>query len=105
MNPFKPNLTQTRSFETFKPNSSRVDKLENQIVNLKERVATLEKIYIFLWDIMKKVTIKEITIEGEKIVIDFDGAPFWKYYVLQLYFLICHRKRLINYIDEASLNL
>ena len=28
-NPFKPNLTQTRSFETFKPNSSRVDKLEN----------------------------------------------------------------------------
>ena len=43
MNPFNPNLTQTRSFETFKPNSSRVDKLENQIVNLKERVATLEK--------------------------------------------------------------
>ena len=42
-NPFKPNLTQTRSFETFKPNSSRVDKLENQIINLKERVATLEK--------------------------------------------------------------
>ena len=27
----------------FKPNSSRVDKLENQIINLKERVATLEK--------------------------------------------------------------
>ncbi len=50
-------------------------------------------------------TCKEITIEGEKIVIDFDGAPFWKYYVLQLYFLICHRKKLINYIDEASLNL
>ena len=43
-------------------------------------------------------TCKEITIEGEKIVIDFDGAPFWKYYVLQLYFLICHRKRLIDYI-------
>ena len=42
-NTFKPNLTQTRSFETFKPNSSRVDKLENQIINLKERVATLEK--------------------------------------------------------------
>ena len=42
-NPFKPNLTQTRSFETFKPNSSRVDKLENQIINLKERVATLER--------------------------------------------------------------
>ena len=43
-------------------------------------------------------TCKEITIEGEKIVIDFDGAPFWKYYVLQLYFLICHRKKLIDYI-------
>ena len=63
---------------------------------------------------MKKVTMfnnkplstcKEITIEGEKIVIDFDGAPFWKYYVLQLYFLIFHRKKLINYIDEHSLNL
>ena len=27
----------------FKPNTSRVDKLENQILNLKERVATLEK--------------------------------------------------------------
>ncbi len=42
-NPFKPNLTQTRSFETFKPNSSRVDKLENEIINLRERVVTLEK--------------------------------------------------------------
>jgi len=29
--------------ETFKPNTSRVDKLENQIVNLKERVAKLER--------------------------------------------------------------
>ena len=27
----------------FKPNSSRVDKLENQIINLRERVATLER--------------------------------------------------------------
>ena len=43
MSPFKPNLTQTRSFETFKPNTSRVNKLENQMINLKERVATLEK--------------------------------------------------------------
>ena len=49
MNPFKPNLTQTRSFETFKPNSSRVDKLENQILNLKERVAMLEKDLHFLY--------------------------------------------------------
>ena len=49
---------------------------------------------------MKKATIKEITIEGEKIIIDFAGAPFWKYYVLQLYFLTCHRKRLIDYIKQ-----
>ena len=48
-NPFKPKLTQTRSFETFKPNSSRVDKLENQIINLKERVATLERDLHFLY--------------------------------------------------------
>ena len=27
----------------FKPNTSRVDKLENQIINLRERVVTLEK--------------------------------------------------------------
>ena len=27
----------------FKPNSSRVDKLENQILNLKERFAKLER--------------------------------------------------------------
>ena len=27
----------------FKPNTSRVDKLENQIINLRERVATLER--------------------------------------------------------------
>ena len=43
MNPFKPNLTQTRSFETFKPNTSRVDKLENQITILIERIAKLER--------------------------------------------------------------
>ena len=27
----------------FKPNTSRVDKLENQIINLRERVAKLER--------------------------------------------------------------
>ena len=45
--------------------------------------------------------IKEINIEGENIIIDFAGAPFWKYYVLQLYFLICHRKKLIDYIETT----
>ena len=45
--------------------------------------------------------IKEINIEGEKIIIDFAGAPFWKYYVLQLYFLICHRKKLVDYIETT----
>ena len=48
---------------------------------------------------LKRKMIKEINIEGETIIIDFAGAPFWKYYVLQLYFLICHRKRLIDYIE------
>tara|TARA_B100001245_G_scaffold152830_1_gene114482 strand:- start:145 stop:288 length:144 start_codon:yes stop_codon:yes gene_type:complete len=44
--------------------------------------------------------IKEISFGDEvedKIIIDFDGAPFWKYYVLQLVFLICYRKRLVDY--------
>ena len=45
--------------------------------------------------------IKEINIEGENIIIDFTGAPFWKYYALQLYFLICHRKKLIDYIETT----
>ena len=48
-NPFKPNLTQTRSFETFKPNTSRVDKLENQITILIERIAKLERDLHFLY--------------------------------------------------------
>ena len=43
--------------------------------------------------------IKEVTIEGEKVIIDFAGAPFWKYYVLQLYLMICHRKRLVDDIE------
>jgi len=33
----------------FKPNTSRVDKLENQIINLRERVATLERDLHFLY--------------------------------------------------------
>jgi hypothetical protein len=45
--------------------------------------------------------IKVINIEGENIIIDFAGAPFWKYYVLQLYFLICHRKRLVDFIETT----
>jgi len=45
------------------------------------------------------IMIKEITLYDEKFVIDFAGAPYWKYYVLQLYFLICHRKRLVDYIE------
>ena len=45
------------------------------------------------------IMIKEVEIEGEKLIIDFDGAPFWKYYYIQLYLLICHRKRLVDYIE------
>ena len=43
--------------------------------------------------------IKEINIEGENIIIDFAGAPFWKYYVLQFVFMIFYRKRLVDYIE------
>ena len=43
--------------------------------------------------------IKEINIEGENIIIDFAGAPFWKYYVLQLVCMIFYRKRLVDYIE------
>ena len=44
--------------------------------------------------------IKEITLDGEQVVIDFAGAPFWKYYVLQLVCLVCFRKRLTNHIEK-----
>ena len=46
--------------------------------------------------------IKEITLDGEMIVIDFDGAPFWKYYVLQLVCLVYFRKRLTNPTDYPT---
>ena len=46
--------------------------------------------------------IKEINIEGENIIIDFAGAPFWKYYVLQLVFMIFYRKRLVDYIETED---
>tara|TARA_B110000196_G_scaffold294282_1_gene283187 strand:+ start:1264 stop:1398 length:135 start_codon:yes stop_codon:yes gene_type:complete len=36
--------------------------------------------------------IKEITIDGEQIIIDFSGAPFWKLIVIQLFALIFYRK-------------
>ena len=38
----------------FKPNTSRVDKLENQIINLRERVATLDRDLHFLYRHYKK---------------------------------------------------
>ena len=44
--------------------------------------------------------IKEVEIDGEKLIIDFEGAPFWKYYVLQLYLFICHNVFLIDHNEE-----
>ena len=43
--------------------------------------------------------VKFVNSDLEKFVIDFAGAPYWKYYVLQLYFMICHRKKLVDYIE------
>ena len=36
----------------FKPNNSRVDKLENQIINLRERVAKLERDLHFFFQLI-----------------------------------------------------
>ena len=33
----------------FKPNSSRVDKLENQVINLRQRVSELERDLTYLY--------------------------------------------------------
>ena len=41
--------------------------------------------------------IKEITLkDGEKITIDFEGAPFWKLWLLQLYCLVMVGKFMKN---------
>ena len=47
--------------------------------------------------------IKEVEIDGENIIIDFEGAPFWKYYVLQLMFLICYRTRLVDHNETEQI--
>ena len=44
--------------------------------------------------------IKEISFGDEpedKIIIDFDGAPFWKYYVIQVFLFVRFGKRLIDH--------
>ena len=46
--------------------------------------------------------IKEINIEGEKIIIDFAGAPFWKYYVLQMFLFVRFGKWLVDYIETEE---
>jgi len=75
---------------------------QEQLKNLKQRLKNCVK-RMKSWKLefmnLKRKMIKEVTIDEEKIVIDFAGAPFWKYYALQLYFLICHRKRLVDYIE------
>ncbi len=44
-------------------------------------------------------TCKEITIEGEKIVIDFDGAPFWKYYAIQIFLFVRFGKFMVDFVE------
>jgi len=39
----------------FKPNSSRVDKLENQVINLRTRVAELERDLTYLYKHMRQL--------------------------------------------------
>lgn len=46
---------------------------------------------------------KKVQIDGENIIIDFEGAPFWKYYVLQLMFLICYRTRLVDHNETEQI--
>ena len=44
--------------------------------------------------------IKEVVLDDEKLIIDFDGAPFWKYYVIQVFLFVRFGKRLIDH-NEA----
>ena len=43
--------------------------------------------------------IKEIEIDGENIIIDFDGAPFWKYYVIQAVMFVRFGKLMVDFIE------
>ena len=44
--------------------------------------------------------IKEVILDDEKIIIEFDGARFWKYYVIQVFLFVRIRKWLVNYTES-----
>ena len=46
--------------------------------------------------------IKEINIEGEKIIIDFAGAASWKYYAIQIFLFVRFGKWLVDYIETEE---
>jgi len=46
--------------------------------------------------------IKEISFGDEaedKIIIDFDGAPFWKYYVIQIFMFVRFGKLMVDFYE------
>ena len=52
---------------------------------------------------MKNTTmIKEISFGDEvedKIIIDFDGAPFWKYYAIQIFLFVRFGKFMVDFVE------
>ena len=60
------------------------------------------------WLMKVEIPIKEVFIGDERIVIDFDGAPFWKYIAVSITILvmatIANRKPtwLVNYTGELE---
>ena len=46
--------------------------------------------------------IKEISFGDEvedKIIIDFEGAPFWKYYAIQIFLFVRFGKFMIDFVE------
>ena len=54
-------------------------------------------------NIMKNTTmIKEISFGDEvedKIIIDFEGAPFWKYYAIQIFLFVRFGKFMVDFVE------
>ena len=43
--------------------------------------------------------IKEVEIDGENIIIDFEGAPFWKYYAIQIFLFVRFGKFMVDFVE------
>jgi len=46
--------------------------------------------------------IKEVKLDNEKLIIDFEGAPFWKYYAIQVFLFVRFGKWMVDFIETEE---